>query len=101
MYREGEMGGPSTVLVINSLLYKSTPVKALENFVQITLPESDQSFKTYLLKPSERGHVQEIKEGIENVIQSIVLFLSLSKQKVDGIGSIRNLNVKDSLRFSL
>lgn len=74
------MGGPSTVLVINSLLYKSTPVKALDNYVLITLPESDASFKTYLLKPSERGHVQQIKEGIENVIKSIVLFLSFSKQ---------------------
>ena len=82
MYREGEMGGPSTVLVINSLLYKSTPVKALDNFVLITLPESDATFKTYLLKPSERGHVQEIKEGIENVIKSIELFLSFSKQIV-------------------
>ena len=35
------MGGPSTVLVINSLLYKSTPVKALDNYVLITLPESE------------------------------------------------------------
>ena len=74
------MGGPSIVLVINSLLYKSTPVKVLGNFVMITLPESDKSFKTYLLKPSERGHTQEIKEGIENVIKSIVLLSSSSKQ---------------------
>ena len=71
MHREGELGGIGTVLVINSLLYKETPVKEMNGYVVITFPESETKFTTYLLKPAGGKKVEELKEGLEKIIQSI------------------------------
>lgn len=72
MRREGEEGGLGTVLVFNSLLYKSTPIKEMENnYLLITLPASDGKLSSYLIKPASDHCEVSLKEKIESIIQSI------------------------------
>lgn len=72
MRREGEEGGLGTVLVFNSLLYKSTPIKDMGNgFVLITLPSTEGKMVSYLMKPISGHSVSELKQGIEDIIASI------------------------------
>ena len=60
-----------TVLVFNSLLYKSTPIKEMgDDFLLITLPTSEGKLSSFLFKPVTES-VQQLKQGIENVISSL------------------------------
>ena len=70
--REWEEGGVGTVLVFNSLLYKSTPVKEMgDGFLLITLPSAEGKLTSYLFKPVSDHSLSDLKKGIEDSIASI------------------------------
>ena len=69
--REGEEGGVGTILVFNSLLYKTTPIKKMgDDYVLITIPSAEGKMDSYLFKPLKET-VSHLQEEIEKIIQSI------------------------------
>ena len=72
MRREGEEGGLGTVLVLNSLLYATTPVKDMGNgYLLITLPETENTLVSYLIKPLNEKQFDSLKQGIEDIVKII------------------------------
>lgn len=72
--REGEEGGTGTVLVFNSLLYPSTPVKEVDNgYLLITLPETESKLTSYLLKAVDETKTKKVDGGLRTHHPSIVI----------------------------
>ena len=70
--REGEDGGTGTVLVFNSLLYASTPIKDVDDgYFLITLPESENKLASYLIKAVEESKTKELKEDLKAIIANL------------------------------
>lgn len=71
--REGEEGGTGTVLVFNSLLYSSTPIRETENgFFLITLPESESKLTSYLLKAVDETKTRSLQAELESIIRKLL-----------------------------
>ena len=72
MRREGEEGGTGTVLVFNSLLYASTPIRDVDDgYFLITLPENENKLTSYLIKAVDERKTKELEENLKAIIAKL------------------------------
>lgn len=90
MRREGEEGGLGTVLVLNSLLYATTPVKDMGNgYLLITFPETENTLVSYLIKPLNEKQFDSLKQGIEDIVKSIKAYSVLCEETVHRLNRLQ------------
>lgn len=60
------------MLVFNSLLYASTPIKEMEDgYFLITLPVSENKLTSYLIKAVEERRTKELEEDLKAIIAKL------------------------------